>query len=835
MTFQLLQANPTTGAVAHCPDSALLSITDNLDLRVRVAMNNWGIHEDEQTFVSKRQGGDEWQFRTNITTGRLEFVWWDTGGVASQETASADTGFVDGTTHWIRVRRAGTSVNFWTSNDNTNDHTAVTWTALGATQTTPSGSIRSTVATNISIGTAGLGGGEQIVGAYFYTVVILDNVTVRADPKFYDSAEWTVGEDAGDTASDGVNTWTLGAGGLIIGDNIPKTNAFVAVHAAFGNNVFDGAPLWTDITTDVQSITFNRGRFYELDRMDTGTCSLQINNSTGNYNSHNTASPYYPNIKPRVPIRIQALYNGTIYPRWQGYVDRWPASFPGNIEAIVSVECSDLFNLMARARAAERGRIKAVQSLNPVAWWRMSDDARADSSVEGIHTLSWSGDHFTEQAGNWTGDVSVNLVGTNGHASVFDTPDVVREGLDRSWEFWVRPSASGWVFDIAHTGGVASKRLFGLFFAGAGWVAYGPGSTGPSVAATVSEWHHLVVTDKMRNDGSLMWDRSLYFNGDFIDDQPMGDPITNYVTRVGSSNGSAGTWFTGDISEIAVYPTALTPGDVATLYAAQFESYATERTDERISFILSTPEFGIGGVTPDLDLDVGASEISGPNSPVEVTALEAVQVAADTERGNLFMTGAGAVRFQSRYYRLFEQDTPIATFTASHYGTPLIGHDADLLANDVQVSTSDDTLPFRVEDATSIAENGRATLDLTIYPADENEGFDAAHFLVDRYKDTRIRLQSLSWNYGELAVAFPTQFALVLAAELSDRYNIEIPLAGDDLDVDVFLEHISETITLEKRWEASWELSMATGQEGPFWLLGVAGSSELGVTTWLGY
>lgn len=499
--MQLLQISRDTAGGARTADSANLSITDNLDLRIRVLMARWRPTGNEQTFFSKRQAGNEWHFRTQDLTGRLQFLWWDTGGVENVETASADVPMADGTTAWVRVRRAGTSVNFWYSTDNTNNHASVTWTALGATQTTPSGSIRSNVATHVLIGTAfAFAGGESLDG-YVYAGAILDNTTVRASPDFTDTAQWAPGDGLNSTGVDAQgNTWQLDNAGLIVGDNLYGVpGVWVGTHVGFGETVTSiggsagTAADWFDITKDVEAINTERGRNYQLDRMDIGLASFQLDNISGHYNANNTTSPYYPNVKPMVPIRFRAIFNGILYPLWQGFVDRWPVSFPGNSDSKVIVECSDLFAVLARARAAEKGRIATVRDLNPVAWWRMSGNATEDSSDSGSHALSWSGDHFIEQAGAWTNDEAVNLVGTNGHASIANEPDIEREHKDRSWEFWVRPSAAGYAMDMINAAG--TRRLMSLQFVGAGWVSQA-GNTGSghtlSTAATVSQWHHQI-------------------------------------------------------------------------------------------------------------------------------------------------------------------------------------------------------------------------------------------------------------------------------------------------------------------------------------------------------
>ena len=838
MTWQALQLGGT--AIAHCPDSANLSITDNLDLRLRLLPERWmptGAG-NEQTFISKRQGGDEWTFRTFTTNGRLEFVWWDTGGVATTERADADTPFADGTAGWIRVRRSGTNVNFWTSTDTTNDHTAVSWTALGTTQTTPAGSIRSTVATHVTIGASGNGGNVPYYGLV-YAVAVVDNVTTRADPNFTNPAEWTIGERGGDTGSDGVNTWTLGGftKALIVGDNIPYLPIRVGVQLGLGRNPFDATPSWTDITEDVRTLTFDRGRFYELDRIDTGTASLELENFDGKYNSNNTTSPYYPNIKPNTPVRITAIHNEVVYHLWQGFADRWPVTFPENTNSLVSVSCSDLFKLLAKAKARNEGRIATVQALKPLAWWRFADD---QDETGNEHTLTFAGG-VTEgaAAGAWTGDIATLFDGANDEATVADELRLERTGDNQShtWESWLRPSGTGgeFPFAIALASPVPNDgHYLSPQWLGAGWTILGPYSQyglvlGP-FTATVDEWQHLVISDTVGASATL---REVYVDGVFqgsigFANVSVGQP---WLIRIGSEGSAAATFWQGEISEIAVYPSALGAASVETLFEASFDAFESERTDERIAYILSDPTLWLGGVVPSQDLDVGATVMTGL-SPTDTSALDAIQTAVETERGLGFMTGNGAFRFQNRYYRLLEQDTPVTTFNQTHYDTPVIGHDDDLLFNSIEVFASNVELPAVVEDQTSIDNNGRTTLSVNIYPLDPNEATDAGAYILSRYSETFLRLQTLSFTLEEADTAATIGF--LLGAELSNRYNVEVPLAGDDLDVDVFLERIHHTIDLRHVWTVEWQLSAATA-EASFWELGVAGKSELGVTTVLAY
>ena len=54
------------------------------------------------------------------------------------------------------------------------------------------------------------------------------------------------------------------------------------------------------------------------------------------------------------------------------------------------------------------------------------------------------------------------------------------------------------------------------------------------------------------------------------------------------------------------------------------------------------------------------------------------------------------------------------------------------------------------------------------------------------------------------------------------------------IDEDYFIEGVAHQIDLQKlKWQTSWQLSNAT--DLMFWILGVVGYSELGVTTYPAY
>lgn len=183
-------------------DSAAISIDDSIECRVRLSSDNW-TGTGLQTFMSKRAGSDEWQFRSTTSTGGLNFVWWDAGGAFVSQSSSTPHGLPNNVPVWIRFRRVGTSLTFWTSTDDTNDHTAVIWKQL-STHTISSGAAIRDTATHLTIGNRGLAASEIFQGGDIYRAVLIDDATVVFDANFMDQTVWLRGDVDGETGSDGL-------------------------------------------------------------------------------------------------------------------------------------------------------------------------------------------------------------------------------------------------------------------------------------------------------------------------------------------------------------------------------------------------------------------------------------------------------------------------------------------------------------------------------------------------------------------------------------------------------------------------------------------------------
>lgn len=146
---------------------------------------------------------------------------------------------------------------------------------------------------------------------------------------------------------------------------------------AFGSDPFDAAPVWTDITRDVQSITIKRGRQTELARMEAGTATIRLKNQQGNYWPNNAAGAYFPNVLPGKKVQIRATYAGVPYYLYTGFAAGWPPKWlskTGGLNPIVDIKCVDLiknlstYDLNTVGYAQELSGTRVDNVLDDIGW-----------------------------------------------------------------------------------------------------------------------------------------------------------------------------------------------------------------------------------------------------------------------------------------------------------------------------------------------------------------------------------------------------------------------------------------------------------------------------------
>ena len=111
----------------------------------------------------------------------------------------------------------------------------------------------------------------------------------------------------------------------------------------------------------------------------------------------------------------------------------------------------------------------------------------------------------------------------------------------------------------------------------------------------------------------------------------------------------------------------------------------------------------------------------------------------------------------------------------------------------------------------------------------DNEALDQANYLDRRYNTPAMRNRLLR----EIPERDPGNlWPQVLGREISDRITVRRNEAS--IDHDYHIEGIEHDIDLvDRTWITKWQLSDADSQV--FWMIGLAGFSEIGMTTWVGY
>jgi hypothetical protein len=125
------------------------------------------------------------------------------------------------------------------------------------------------------------------------------------------------------------------------------TDAFIlddTVQGVLDNTTYTLAgETWTDVTSYVRLVNIRRGRSTELDRYNAGQVSVTFDNRARDFDPTNTGGAFYPNVKPRKPLRVTLGGNLGFF----GQVEDWGFDFTVGGDATATVSGSDGFALLA--------------------------------------------------------------------------------------------------------------------------------------------------------------------------------------------------------------------------------------------------------------------------------------------------------------------------------------------------------------------------------------------------------------------------------------------------------------------------------------------------------
>ncbi len=302
-------AATTCGAVLitfGAPRKVLEDVLDTLAAKITIhALVNLDTIAGTDTIVRKHQA-----YGLHLVAGVLTFVYRDGGGT---DRAISGPTLATATTYRLWVRDDGTDISFFVNGQKT---TAARVGAAGYT----------TNANRVQI------------GAYFDGVSNSNFLDGRIDePAIFPAALSEQMILAHEQAA------TQGTFGRFLQADQSGSYPRGKVELALSGNATDFCPVFSDVTGSVRTaagIQTQRGRNFELDRMQAGTMSLELSNRDGAYSA----------LRPTRVIRFRAQVStdGVVFPIFYGYTDAPQHSrSSGGLDATVRLSAADTFKALS--------------------------------------------------------------------------------------------------------------------------------------------------------------------------------------------------------------------------------------------------------------------------------------------------------------------------------------------------------------------------------------------------------------------------------------------------------------------------------------------------------
>lgn len=572
------------------------------------------------------------------------------------------------------------------------------------------------------------------------------------------------------------------------------------------------------------------------------------------YQAGIAGSAYYPNVVPNRRIRLSAVWNSVTYRLFDGFVDGWPQTWPDGAgvytDSIVEIIATSAEKIFGSLDLPATPWELEVISAAPRVWYRLNEvgddstplaqdgnylaaEAIRQEHGEYIPTATPGQDSFIP----FDGGRGVQIPVTSSKAKVKLPAAAVISTDPFTIEAVIRTDISGdsrYVFDQQYAGARVLIKSDGIVKFTSGPAANDVAES--TVAVNDGNTHHIACV----RDASGGTTVKVYVDGVDVTTYPSGTPAATadhspgneaYIGSLGTSIAGPTTFFI--IDELIIYDYALLAIGASNHASAALSAWDGDSTDERLQRILDYIFY------PYTDLDAGSSILGG--SELGGTALEYMNRIQETERGFMFVNGAGELRFISRHamfaapyttvQAVFGDDPNQSELPYSVDPEPVFQYDDVNIINIVTVDRAGGN-PQVAEDAASQARYTKRGFGFQGMHRTDLEANDAAHYIVNNQKDPQFDVTALSIK----GRSSPTLlWPKALGLEIADLVTVKRrpPGGGAPITRHVRLQGISHDFDVNGEWTTTFQIYRADLSK--YWLLGVTGSSELGETTRLGY
>ena len=594
------------------------------------------------------------------------------------------------------------------------------------------------------------------------------------------------------------------------------------VYIAFDDGPYVASPTWTDVTSYVRQINIQRGRTDELSDFESGNATVVLDNRSRIFDPFYTSGTYYGKLLPRRQIKIEAYKPTDPYPVFRGFVEGWPVTITdAGFDATVTVQCFDALGLLADEELPDDISSNYILSLSPRHYWPLDDPIDPET--------------YTTAQLKDLGSSPKPLVpfGTfrtaNGPGLAPALPNTCLQVSETEFQ-------SAWTFDGSAMAATVSTAV--------GWYIQGTGTNFIILQYSLShqvEYIYDVTLDTSTvniYDGTTQrsYSATTYLDANiahhvaivvnsnatlqtlYIDGQAVTTTLTSTAFAVSDIIEDLQTG-AGRKQQLAIFTTQLTSTEVKTIYRLG-RSLLTEGTVARFNRLIGyTPFPSALTSTPSAAYSATVAEIGAGGPPVT----EELQILADSEGGNLYVSKNGTLTLTSRM-AIFEglSLTSNETFGGANIsiGTEINYRlDANNLRNTLAVGYSGDG-SIEVSNAASITAYGTAGGSWNTQLSTVEDAQSLGNLLVGFSATPAVVIDPIEVNVA----ANDDDWNRVLSLELLNRITLNIvQKVGSTLTFSQILQSITHTIT-PSQWSTT--INSSVRFTNPF----IIGTSLLGGT-----
>lgn len=619
----------------------------------------------------------------------------------------------------------------------------------------------------------------------------------------------------------------------------------VAFKVAFNADPNDplAVPVWTDLSHRLVAIqNAKRGKDYEIDQAQSQEWNLKLRNSDGFLDPTNTASPYWPNVLPYRMFQLLVTIGVTTYTALEGFIESWPQTWEGSgNQGWVVATATDVLAPLSQI-ILDSALMSEVELLAPYAYWPLNEPENAAVAGQIMPGSDASSLTFqTSGLGDGTADFGTAMPGLLGAGAtdgtdgpiVGDTtgfhfaPLSLGDGEYLQGAINLSPgstiSLEAWIQDYTSTQAFGFITLYsddfsnqvslscdtGFLLGSAIGSSGGLTSVLTAGARNDGKLHHLVVTI---GAGTL----SFFMDGVLIGTIAFGaslSPLTKVLLGTGGFSGGVPLAFGAyTIAHAAIYPTALTPGQVQNNYLAGSAAFAGEDTGARFSRILRYAGWNGTATVP-----AGNTILQGCTAIANQSALAALLDVCQWEVGNLYADNVLGLVFENRYNRITQATKwtlgeQAGSGEQPYQGDIAVDFDPQQVFNEFALQRPGGTIAYQV-DAASVKRyfpRSYPQTPLVVPLTDDQTLVYLSQWLVQRYKDPHARVSPVTFN----PTSNPALWPFVLGVKIGDRVTAKRrPRDAAVITLDTFVESIQHDYDANTGvWTTSLELSPAYWQ-----------------------